>query len=48
MRQGKAIGDVLKARFGDRLPCSTWIGVTSLADERFLIEVEPLPVYLAR
>jgi enamine deaminase RidA (YjgF/YER057c/UK114 family) len=48
MRQGKKIADALKARFGDKLPCSTWIGVTSLADERFLIEVEPSPVYLAR
>ena len=47
MREGKAIGAVLKARFGDKLPCSTWIGVTGLADERFLIEVEPSPVYLA-
>jgi len=48
MRHGKKIADVLKARFGDKMPCSTWIGVTSLADERFLIEVEPSPVYLAR
>jgi len=48
MRQGKTIAAVLKARFGDKLPCSTWIGVTGLADERFLIEVEPSPVYLAR
>ena len=47
MRDGKAIASVLKARFGDKLPCSTWIGVTSLADEQFLIEVEPSPVYLA-
>jgi enamine deaminase RidA (YjgF/YER057c/UK114 family) len=45
---GKAIAAVLKARFGDKLPCSTWIGVASLADGRFLIEVEPSPVYLAR
>jgi enamine deaminase RidA (YjgF/YER057c/UK114 family) len=48
MKQGKAIAGALKARFGDRLPCSTWIGVTGLADERFLIEVEPSPVYLPR
>ena len=46
MREGKAIASVLKARFGDKLPCSTWIGVTSLADKEFLIEVEPSPVYL--
>jgi enamine deaminase RidA (YjgF/YER057c/UK114 family) len=48
MRHGKKIADALKARFGDKLPCSTWIGVTGLADERFLIEVEPSPVYLDR
>lgn len=46
MHEGKAIGGALKAAFGDRLPCSTWIGVTSLAVEDFLIEVEPSPVFL--
>lgn len=45
---GQAIAGVLKARFGDKLPCSTWIVVAGLADERFLIEVEPSPVYLGR
>jgi len=48
MREGKAIGDALKARFGDKLPCSTWIGVTCLAQEAFLIEVEPSVVHLPR
>jgi enamine deaminase RidA (YjgF/YER057c/UK114 family) len=48
MREGKAIGDALKAVFGERLPCSTWIGVTGLAREEFLIEVEPSPVFLPR
>lgn len=48
MHEGKAIGGVLKSVFGDRLPCSTWIGVTRLAVEDFLIEVEPSPVFLAR
>jgi enamine deaminase RidA (YjgF/YER057c/UK114 family) len=47
MHEGKAIGGVLKAVFGDNVPCSTWIGVTSLAVEDFLIEVEPSPVFLA-
>lgn len=46
MGEGKTIGAVLKARFGDKLPCSTWIGVTSLAVEQFLIEVEPSAVHL--
>lgn len=48
MREGRAIGAVLKARFGDAPPCSTWIGVTSLAQEAFLIEVEPSVVHLPR
>lgn len=47
MHEGKAIGAALKAVFGDKPPCSTWIGVTSLADDDFLIEVEPDPVFLA-
>ena len=47
MREGKVISRVLKSVFGESLPCSTWIGVPGLADERFLVEVEPSPVYLA-
>jgi len=46
MSEGKAISAALKAAFGDNPPCSTWIGVTSLADDDFLIEVEPSPVFL--
>jgi enamine deaminase RidA (YjgF/YER057c/UK114 family) len=46
MHEGKAISAALRARFGDNPPCSTWIGVTSLADEQFLIEVEPSIVFL--
>ncbi len=46
MYEGKAIGSVLKAVFGDKLPCSTWIGVPCLAQEEFLVEVEPSPVFL--
>ncbi len=48
MHEGKAISSVLKAAFGDTPPCSTWIGVPSLADEDFLIEVEPSVVFLER
>jgi enamine deaminase RidA (YjgF/YER057c/UK114 family) len=48
MHEGKAISAALKATFGDKPPCSTWIGVASLADEQFLIEVEPSVVVLAR
>lgn len=46
MHQGKAIASALKAVFGDKLPCSTWIGVPCLAREEFLVEVEPSPVFL--
>ncbi len=45
MHEGKAIGDALKSVFGDNPPCSTWIGVPNLADDDFLIEVEPSPVF---
>jgi enamine deaminase RidA (YjgF/YER057c/UK114 family) len=44
--EGKAISAALRAKFGDNPPCSTWIGVTGLADEQFLIEVEPSVVFL--
>ena len=46
MGEGKAISGALKSVFGDNPPCSTWIGVPGLADEAFLVEVEPAPVYL--
>jgi enamine deaminase RidA (YjgF/YER057c/UK114 family) len=48
MHECKAISGALKAMFGDRPPCSTWIGVPSLADDEFLVEVEPSPVFLAQ
>lgn len=48
MHEGKAISGALRATFGDNPPCSTWIGVPSLADDDFLIEVEPSPIFLAR
>ena len=46
MGEGRAISAALRAKFGDNPPCSTWIGVTGLADEQFLIEVEPSVVFL--
>ena len=46
IHEGKAISAALKAAFGDNPPCATWIGVPSLADEEFLIEVEPSVVFL--
>lgn len=46
MKEGKAIADALKSAFGDALPCSTWLGVTGLAREEFLVEVEPSVVFL--
>jgi enamine deaminase RidA (YjgF/YER057c/UK114 family) len=46
MHESKAISATLKAAFGDKPPCATWIGVPSLADEEFLIEVESSVVFL--
>lgn len=46
MHEGEAISGALRAMFGDNPPCSTWIGVSSLADDDFLVEVEPSPVFL--
>jgi enamine deaminase RidA (YjgF/YER057c/UK114 family) len=48
IHQGKAISDALKAVFGERPPCVTWIGVPSLARDEFLVEVEPSVVFVAR
>jgi enamine deaminase RidA (YjgF/YER057c/UK114 family) len=48
IHEGKAISTALKATFGDSPPCTTWIGVPSLADEDFLIEVEPSVVFLPK
>jgi enamine deaminase RidA (YjgF/YER057c/UK114 family) len=45
--EGRAISGALRAKFGDNPPCATWIGVPNLADDEFLVEVEPSPVYLA-
>ena len=48
IHEGKAISAALKATFGDNPPCTTWIGVPSLASEDFLIEVEPSVVFLPK
>jgi enamine deaminase RidA (YjgF/YER057c/UK114 family) len=48
LHEGAAISAALKATFGDNPPCSTWIGVPSLAREEFLVEVEPSVVFLAK
>lgn len=48
LHQGDAISRALKAAFGDNPPCTTWIGVTSLARDEFLIEIEPSIVFLPR
>ncbi len=48
IHEGKAISGALKAAFGDNPPCATWIGVPRLADDEFLVEVEPSIVFLAR
>ena len=46
MEQSAAITAALKASFGETPPCATWIGVPRLADDDFLIEVEPSVVFL--
>jgi enamine deaminase RidA (YjgF/YER057c/UK114 family) len=48
IHEGKAISAALKSAFGDNPPCTTWIGVPSLASEDFLIEVEPSVVFLPK
>ncbi|WP_448034889.1 RidA family protein [Bradyrhizobium liaoningense] len=48
MHEGEAISGALRAMFGDDPPCATWIGVPSLANDEFLVEVEPSVVYLAK
>jgi enamine deaminase RidA (YjgF/YER057c/UK114 family) len=48
IHEAKAISGALKAMFGDNPPCATWIGVPSLANDEFLVEVEPSMVFLAR
>lgn len=48
MHEGEAISSALKAMFGDDPPCATWIGVPSLANDEFLVEVEPSVVYLPK
>jgi 2-iminobutanoate/2-iminopropanoate deaminase len=42
--QGQAISSGLRQVFGDAPPCATWIGVPSLANPEFLVEIEPTVV----
>ena len=45
MAENTAVADALRHFFpGDSPPVTTWIGVESLADEAFLIEIEPIGV----
>jgi len=48
IHEAEAISGALKMMFGDNPPCATWIGVPSLANDEFLVEVEPSMVFLAR
>jgi enamine deaminase RidA (YjgF/YER057c/UK114 family) len=48
MHEGEAISGALRAMFGDDPPCATWIGVPGLANDEFLVEVEPSVVYLPK
>lgn len=45
--EGQAISQALRNVFGDTPPCATWIGVPALADDAFLVEVEPAPIFVA-
>ena len=42
--QNKAIGDALRQFFPTNPPTTTWIGVTSLSREDFLVEIEAFGV----
>lgn len=45
MKESGPVGEALKTFFAaDRLPATTWIGVQSLADEEFLVEIEVIAV----
>lgn len=48
LHESEAISGALRATFGNNPPCATWIGVPSLANDAFLIEVEPSSVFLVR
>lgn len=41
IHEADAVSRALHETFADRLPCSTWIGVPSLARQEFLVEIEP-------
>lgn len=44
INESKAISRGLKEVFGNQPPCATWIGVPTLADAEFLVEIEPTVV----
>ena len=44
MHVPNAVSRGLKEVFGENLPCATWIGVPTLANEEFLVEIEPTVV----
>jgi enamine deaminase RidA (YjgF/YER057c/UK114 family) len=45
MGESSAIREALHAFFpGEHAPTATWIGVPALADEAFLVEIEPIAV----
>ena len=48
IHESKAISGALAAMFGENPPCATWIGVASLANDEFLVEVEPSMVFLCK
>ena len=44
MEESRAIREALLEFFPDEPPTTTWIGVHSLADKDFLVEIEPIAV----
>ena len=44
MGESGAVREGLQHCFGAEPPCATWIGVPGLANEEFLVEIEPVAV----
>ena len=44
MGESGAVREGLQHFFGAEPPCATWIGVQGLANEEFLVEIEPIAV----
>lgn len=44
MGESGAVREGLQQFFGAEPPCATWIGVPGLANEEFLVEIEPVAV----